>query len=524
MTTFIDSLGFALNTANFSKKQLFISKTKPPVREENIKLIFGLKAKLLRQSHGLSLSELSDKTGISISYLNEIEKGKKYPKATKVATLADALGTSYDWLVSLKLDRKMAPLAGLLQSNVLSELPLEIFGLEPRNLLELISDAPDKLNAFISTLIEIARHYNMKVENFYFSALRSYQQMYDNYFEEIEEAADKVREEIWGGKVPDLEELRKYLTSEYEYEFDEKTFAQFPNLQGFRYVISTKGGHPKMMYNESLSNQQQSFATAREMAYNLLALKDRSYTYSWTDVDSFDQMLNNFKATYFAGALLLPQHALVKDMKGLLSWDTWEPERFVALIEKYDSSPEMFMHRLSSLLPRYFGMQKLFYLRLNHNPEKDVYRLTKELHLAGLHAPHGTVFNEHYCRRWIAISVMKELTEQQNQGVYNKPVCSAQISNFIDSQQQYFCISVARPLWPTPNVNCSITLGFVVDEEFKQKVKFWDSANVHVKLVNEACERCAVADCKERVAPPTGLESQKRKQRTRESLEQIMQL
>ncbi len=140
------------------------------VKEENIKLIFGLKAKLLRQTANLSLSELSKLTGISVSYINEIEKGKKYPKANKISSLADSLGTSYDWLVSLKLDRKFAPLADLLKSNILSELPLDIFGLEPRHILELISGAPDKLNAFISTLIEISRHYNVSVENFYFSA------------------------------------------------------------------------------------------------------------------------------------------------------------------------------------------------------------------------------------------------------------------------------------------------------------------------------------------------------------------
>lgn len=493
------------------------------VKEENIKLIFGLKAKLLRQNKGLSLSELSGLTGISVSYLNEIEKGKKYPKANKVSSLAKALDTSYDWLVSLKLDRKLAPLSGLLQSNILSELPLDIFGLEPRNLLELISGAPDKLNAFISTLIEISRNYNVKVESFYFSALRSYQQMYDNYFGELEEAADKVRAELWGGRVPSLEELKAYLVGEWDYQLDEKTFSEFPALQGFRYVVSTKKETPKMMYNDSLSAQQQRFIFAREIGYKLLDIEDRSYTYSWTDVESFDQILNNFKATYFAGALIIPEKDLVKDIKAFLNWDTWKPDAFVEIMEKYDASPEMFMHRLTSLLPTHFGMQKLFYLRLNHNPEKDGYRLTKELHLAGLHPPHGSVFNEHYCRRWVSISVIRELKKQQKEGIYDKPICDAQISNYIDSQKQYFCISVARPLWPTPDVNCSITLGFVVDEEFKQKVKFWSSPNVHVRLVNEACERCSVADCKERSAPATGLEQQRHNQEIRNSLDEIMQ-
>ena len=493
------------------------------VKEENIKLIFGLKAKLLRQTKGMSLSDLSGQTGISVSYLNEIEKGKKYPKANKVSSLAKALDTSYDWLVSLKLDRKLAPLSGLLQSNILSELPLDIFGLEPRNLLELISGAPDKLNAFISTLVEISRHYNMKVESFYFSALRSYQQMFDNYFGDLERAADQARQELWGGKAPTLEELCGYLEKECNYQLDEKTFSEFPALQGFRYVVSTKKETPKMMYNDSLSEQQQRFIFAREVGYRMLGINNRSYTYSWTDVESFDQILNNFKATYFAGALLIPEKDLVEDLKVFLGWNTWKPKEFVGMMEKYGASPEMFMHRLTSLMPTHFGMQKLFYLRLNHKPDKDAYRLTKELHLAGLHPPHGTVYNEHYCRRWVSISVIRELRRKQQEGTYDKPVCDAQISSYIDSQKQYFCISVARPLWPTPDVNCSITLGFVVDEEFKRRVKFWSSPNVHVRLVNEACERCPVSDCKERAAPATGLEQQRQNQHIRNSLEEIMQ-
>ncbi len=68
----------------------------------NIKLIFGLKLKQLRQDKNLSLSELAVKSGLSVSYLNEIESGKKYPKADKIAVLSEALNVNYDKLVSLK--------------------------------------------------------------------------------------------------------------------------------------------------------------------------------------------------------------------------------------------------------------------------------------------------------------------------------------------------------------------------------------------------------------------------------------
>jgi len=67
--------------------------------EQNIRLIFGLKLRQLRQENKLSLVELSGKSGLSVSYLNEIEKGKKYPKAEKIAAISNALGVSYDKLV-----------------------------------------------------------------------------------------------------------------------------------------------------------------------------------------------------------------------------------------------------------------------------------------------------------------------------------------------------------------------------------------------------------------------------------------
>ena len=53
---------------------------------DTVKLIFGLKVHYLRQQQGLSYQQLSEITGLAISYLHNIEKGKKYPKADKIIT------------------------------------------------------------------------------------------------------------------------------------------------------------------------------------------------------------------------------------------------------------------------------------------------------------------------------------------------------------------------------------------------------------------------------------------------------
>ena len=66
------------------------------IEKDYIKLIFGLKLKQVRTQKNLSLFGLAKLTNLSKSYLNEIEKGKKYPKTDKILLLCEHLETSYD--------------------------------------------------------------------------------------------------------------------------------------------------------------------------------------------------------------------------------------------------------------------------------------------------------------------------------------------------------------------------------------------------------------------------------------------
>ena len=97
---------------------------------QNNKIILGLKLRQLRFEKGLSFALLAEQTGMSVSYLNEIEKGKKYPKEDKIRLLANALKTTPEELVSDVMPKSLAPIEDLLQSNFLNELPLDLFGIE----------------------------------------------------------------------------------------------------------------------------------------------------------------------------------------------------------------------------------------------------------------------------------------------------------------------------------------------------------------------------------------------------------
>ena len=88
------------------------------IEDEYIRLIFGLKLKQIRTEKKLSLFGLAKLTGLSKSYLNEIEKGKKYPKTDKILVLSESLEVPYDHMVSLKLDKNLAPIGEILKSKI----------------------------------------------------------------------------------------------------------------------------------------------------------------------------------------------------------------------------------------------------------------------------------------------------------------------------------------------------------------------------------------------------------------------
>jgi hypothetical protein len=486
------------------------------LREENIRLIFGLKLRQLRLDRGLSLSELAYQTGISISYLNEIEKARKYPKADKVALLAETLEVPYDQLVSLQLDRRLAAVSDLLQSNVLSELPLDIFGVEPADLLELLAGAPSKLSAFVSTLIEISRHYGLNFEGFYFAVLRSFQEMHDNYFPELEAAAIDCRNLFKLTPTPlGPEALEQLLQEHYHYALQYSGFEDQPALQQLR-SLTLPGPPARLILHHRLSPEQRAFALGREVGYNYLRLGERSYTASWVEVSSFEQVLNNLKASYFSSVLLLPAAELEQDMLAFFSLKQFDSGFLPALMVKYKVSAETLLHRMTSLLPARFGLNELFFLRFEKNSAGDDYALTKELHLAGQHNPHATVLHEHYCRRWIAITAIDSLPSQNS-----TILCRAQQSHYIDSDNQYIVITVATPQSAWQPVDGSISIGLRLNPALKKKVKYWN--DVPIRIVGETCERCAVTDCESRMASARVLDQMRKTAAMKSALARLLQ-
>lgn len=164
----------------------------------------------------------------------------------------------------------------------------------------------------------------------------------------------------------------------------------------------------------------------------------------------------------------------------------------------------MFLYRLTQLIPKYFGLNQLHFLRFSNVSGSDIFHLTKHLNMSGVQIPTGIALNEHYCRRWLSVKILRELGRDQQRGDVASPIIGAQVSNFIASDAQFFCISIARPLTLTPDTNTSVTIGFLLNDEFRNTVRFWNDATIPRQALNETCERCGLteAECSDRAAPP----------------------
>ncbi len=467
------------------------------MEEEYIKLIFGLKLKQIRTDKNLSLFGLSKLSGLSKSYLNEIEKGKKYPKTDKIILLSEKLDVPYDRLVSLKLDKNLAPIGEILQSKILKEIPLELFGIKESNLIDIIANAPDKVNAFITTIIEVAKHYNFNRESFYLSSLRSYQQSNYNYFDDLEQRVLKFCKayHIDVDTAVSSKELEEILVEEYGYKINNTDLKKHKELYELRSVFVPKT--KTLLLASNIDEAQRIFIYAKEIAYNYLAFDQRLYTFSWIKFENFEQVLNNFYASYFAGALLLPRAALVNEFSTLIKKDTFDKAAFIKIFTSFSASPETFYQRLTNLLPKDFNIQSLFFLRFNYTEGNPNFYLTKELHLSNQHSPHGNETNEHYCRRWVSLRVLQDIARNKKDHAFD-----LQISKYPDDDMSYLVFSSATRDPFKEDQYRSISIGLLINKQLKKKIAFLEDPKIKTQLVGNTCERCSIADCKERVVAP----------------------
>ncbi|MEM9887307.1 MAG: helix-turn-helix domain-containing protein [Bacteroidota bacterium] len=487
-------------------------------RSQNDKIILGLKIKQFRTNQGFSLSDLRKKTGMSMSYLNEIEKGKKYPKQDKLELLATALQLPYEELVSTELPPKLEPIRELLNSNFLNDLPLDLFKIELVKIVEIIASAPAQVGAFISTLVDLSKNYELQQESFYFAALRSYLELHNNYFEELEV---KVKELIATYQLPEsgwiqVEQLASILEQRFGYTIIYNGLDTYPDLKQFRSVYIPK--EKKLLLNSQLTDRQCAFQLGKELGFNYLNIKERAVTSSLLRAKSFNEILNHSKGIYFSVALLMNESDFIKDTQALFDMKQWNGSAFLEMMQKYGASPEMFFHRFTNILPKAFGLEKIFFTRMVHKSSSNHFEVDRELHLDDRRYMSRNELNEHYCRRWVALSSLNALKKEQK-GHYT---VSIQRSQHYATQDEYLCLTIARSAYPSPDRHVSTTLGMLINAKVVEKIRFLNDQDIPKVVVNQTCERCPIRDCRERVAPPIIIQQKERKKQMQQALESLI--
>ncbi|NIV99762.1 hypothetical protein GWN26_11795 [Candidatus Saccharibacteria bacterium] len=268
-----------------------------------------------------------------------------------------------------------------------------------------------------------------------------------------------------------------------------------------------------------MSSPQKSFIYGREIGFNYLDLKERPKTSTRLKVESFDQLLNNFKASYFAGALLVQRQMLIDDLAKFFNNSRWNGEDFMLMINRHVVTPEMFLYRLSELLPRFFGLKEIAFFRFHSSAAPAKYNLTKMFNLSGVFLPMGIGSKEHHCRRWLPIQLLKSLAQNKDSEQKSLPQIAAQRSRFINLNEEFFTISLAHGSRLNKATNLSGAMCFRINQPFKDTVKFWDDPAIPIMDVNESCERCGLSQalCSDRAAP-AAIHQQAQKIKTREKV------
>ena len=470
-----------------------------------LRLIFGFKLRYLRLEHKKSYAELSQETGLSTSYLNDIEKGKKYPKPDKAELLAKSFGISYDEMVSTKSDKKIQPIIDLITSNFFKLFPAEEFGISVDKALDVFTNAPDKTNAFISTILKMVRSYQIGQEDFYRVALRSYQDIHNNYFHNVEQAAKDFISEY----STDRRFLETYLAS-LNIKVDNSGLASDPLLSNIRSYFDQE--NQTLYINNRLSESQLQFQLLKEVGFHLLSLADRPYETILNREVSFEKLLSNFKASYFAVACLIPEDQLIGEIKQLALTTKWDPSQIEKLLHTFSVTPEMLLQRLTNILPQAFGANDLFFIKLKQSTSGR-FRMTKELHLSRIHNPYNNRLDEHLCQRWVSLTAINELKEGF--------LVDGQISSYLDHENSYFCITIAQPGNFSETTPSSVTIGMLITPELRATFNFLKDESLRKKTVHTTCERCPLEDCTDRAARPIVIEKLEREVKISQSLERL---
>jgi len=114
-----------------------------------------------------------------------------------------------------------------------------------------------------------------------------------------------------------------------------------------------------------------------------------------------------------------------------------------------------------------------------------------------------------------ALNVMKMNPAMDNLYLMQK-------SKYIGTDEEYLVLANGRRNYPLLDINTSVSVGMLLDDNARKIIRFSKDPNIPVKNVNVTCERCSESNCLERAAPPMIIEKQNKQFQIEEQIAELL--
>lgn len=466
-----------------------------------LQVAMGLKIRRFRKEKNKTSAQLALQIGVTPSYITRLEQGKRSPSLEVLRRLSDVLETSPDELLGNKsTSDEPDDIVGFLNSDAVKNFPYDVFGLKQQDFISLLTSDPEYGNVLSKTIRHVASLHHVQIGPLLLEVLKFYQQAKNNYFEGIEKAAEAFRQQL-GLKPGDplSEELLRSTLESRGVTID--TFKNQDEFEECRWIYVNSDKESKLYINESLMPAQRAFCFAREIGYMELGENPRR-PFDTSELSNFAEAYAYFKASYFAGSAMINKRSFDKFFLPFLKKKRFNSNVFLDL--KMQTTFESYFYRIGELLATH-GLSKYYFLRFESDLErelyegkKEIYSISKATNMSSLPDLRGLDGREQYCGRFLEINLMRKLREENSDRV----ICGVQRSKGLWGDTNYqgdvFVFSIAYKTSLNPSRLRAVSLSYPINERFKELVGFYDAPDVPRKEVHVSCERCHLADCKQR--------------------------
>ena len=349
------------------------------------RFVFGSRVRHLRGQRGLTLAQLGARVGRQAPYLSQLENGKREPTLSLVGMLAEALETDVATLLDPAPPTRRAELSVALQRVQEDPLYREL-DLPP---LKPTAKLPDEAMEHVVRLFgELKRQRGVRAQtpeearkgN---AALREQMRSRDNYFTEIERLADGALAAVdYPGVGPVSQRLLGDIAAHFGF-----TVHPARDLPGAVRSITD-------LRNRRIYTPQRGELDAR--AASTVVLQTLGHVaLEHSDPADFGEFLRQrVEATYFAGAVLVPERAaapLLREAKAAHKLSVEDLE------EAFGVSYEMAAHRFTNLATRHLDIGVHF---VRSDADGVIWKAYENNGVPFPSDPDGAIEGQRLCREW----------------------------------------------------------------------------------------------------------------------------